>query len=109
LLPPFAQFAAAKTEARAPRLSRRWPIKPKNDTGPTAGTFIFSLPPSRALSGLKKDRRQNAVALAGLPEVGPGVLGPGVLYRVVREVQRNFTTSFSPRAGGGVRLFERRG
>src|SRR5262249_31846510 len=31
-----------------------------NDTGPANGTFIFSLPPRRALSGLNKDRRQNA-------------------------------------------------
>src|SRR5262249_54783693 len=36
-------------------------MNPKNDTGPASGTFIFSLPPRSALSGLSKDRRQNAV------------------------------------------------
>src|SRR5262245_33466753 len=35
-------------------------MNPKNDTGRANGTFIFSLPPRRALSGLSKDRRQNA-------------------------------------------------
>src|SRR5262245_61063831 len=35
-------------------------MNPKNDTGPANGTFIFSLPPRRALSGLSKDRKQNA-------------------------------------------------
>jgi hypothetical protein len=36
-------------------------MNPKNDTGPAKGTFILSLPPKRALSGLSKDRRQKAV------------------------------------------------
>jgi hypothetical protein len=36
-------------------------MKPKNDTGPANGTLILSLPPSRALSGLSRDSRQNAV------------------------------------------------
>ena len=35
-------------------------MKPKNDTGPANGTLILSLPPSRALSGLSRDSRQNA-------------------------------------------------
>src|SRR5262249_3640802 len=35
-------------------------MNPENDTGPANGTFILSLPPRRALSGLSKDRRQNA-------------------------------------------------
>src|SRR5260370_40922771 len=35
-------------------------MNPKNDTGPANGTIILSLPPRRALSGLSKDRRQNA-------------------------------------------------
>src|SRR6476620_11050226 len=36
-------------------------MKPKNDTGPANGTLIFSLPPKRALSGLSRDSRQNAL------------------------------------------------
>src|SRR5215472_11362998 len=36
-------------------------MKPKNDTGPTSGTFIFSLSPRRELSGLNNDSKQNAV------------------------------------------------
>jgi hypothetical protein len=36
-------------------------MKSMNDTGPANGTLIFSLAPSRAVSGLSRDRRQNAV------------------------------------------------
>src|SRR5262249_54471625 len=36
-------------------------MNPKNDTGPARGTLIFSAPPRRALSGLSRDGRQNAV------------------------------------------------
>src|SRR5262252_1940875 len=33
----------------------------KNDTGPASGTFILSPPPRRWLTGLSRERRQNAV------------------------------------------------
>jgi len=31
-------------------------MNPKNDTGAANGTFIFSLPPKSALSGLNNDK-----------------------------------------------------
>ena len=41
-------------------------MKPKNDTGPAPGTFSFSLPPRRALSGLSKESKQNATVPANV-------------------------------------------
>jgi hypothetical protein len=36
-------------------------MNPMKDTGPANGTLILSLPPSKALSGLNKDKAQNPV------------------------------------------------
>src|SRR5262245_20013095 len=95
-------------------------MNPKNDTGPASGTFIFSLPPRRALSGLSKDRRQNAavprnvsptrvtcvaVSSLALPmRSGESLRRPWRWLFVRRLIDRNFSIqriSQPPLIGGG--------